>query len=108
MPPEILCQPPAPEPESATLRRPLTTTPRHRVTMDELNSFTRDPFQLIGRQFIMDDTEPDGLLYEIVGVGFSKESGKWYEVQLEGCNHSVRLEDQEVVDMMTNSVLFEV
>jgi hypothetical protein len=110
MPLENLCLHSEPEPERVVLKRPPTTTPKHRVTTEELNSFAHDPFQLIGRQFIMDDTEPDGLLYEIVGVGSSKESGKWYEVQLEGTStfDSVHLEHQEVVNMMMHSILLEV
>ena len=86
---------------------------RHRVTTDERNSFAHDPFQLIGKQFILlctggtESAESEEMLYEVVGVG-SKESGKWYQVQLEGCIGSVCMQDQEMADMMKHRVLFTV
>jgi hypothetical protein len=106
-----LLQVSAPEDTLAVLKQPPTSKPTHHVTADELNSFAHDSFQLIGRQFMLDpqgSTEPDRLFYEVVGVGSSKERGKWYEVQLESCVDPVFLDDQEMMDMMTSSVLFDV
>ena len=80
----------------------------HDVTPAELHSFAQDPFQLLGRQFILHSHgDSTGLFYEVVGLRVSKERTRWYQTQFEGDVDCIEVDSEELTRMIEDSVLLE-
>lgn len=96
-----------PEPPLEPLVTPSSTSPKRRVTAQDLDAFSQDPSQLVGKQFIHESHGYDIVLYEVVGHGFSKRKGKWYEVQFEHDLNSIEMGASEMAKMLKDSFVLE-
>jgi hypothetical protein len=77
------------------------------VTAEDIKSFQSDPFEIVGKTFILYSIE-DGdkeVLYEVAEIGSSKAKGMWYQVQFEGCVDYIEIDGKEMMRMMKESIL---
>jgi hypothetical protein len=98
----------AQKPMREPLKRPSDMPSEHDVTPAELHSFAQDPFQLLGRQFILHSHgDSTGLFYEVVGLRVLKERTRWYQTQFEGDVDCIEVDSEELTRMIEDSVLLE-
>ena len=69
---------------------------------------------LLGKQFIEDEDDggdegdSDGLLYQVIEVGFTKGGGKVFHVQFEDCIDCIDVDSEEMVRMLKRSTFVKV
>jgi len=68
-----------------------------------MNAFKDNPFQLVGKSFILQDGDEE-VFYEVVEVGSSKEA-MWYQIQFEDCADYVQMGRDAALDMVKGSVM---
>jgi hypothetical protein len=90
--------------EQELLTRPSGLSPVRDVTELDVESYKNNPLQPVGMSFIHQDRNEE-VYYEVIEFGSSKE-GMWYQVQFEGCVDCVRVEQNELLEMVGESVMF--
>ena len=81
---------------------------KRQITDSDRTLFKRDPTKFVNKRFILGtgDGTGDDTLYELVEVSFKK--GGWeYYVRFEGCMDSIAMFEQEMMEMLSTSALFE-
>jgi hypothetical protein len=89
--------------ERELLTRPFGGSPTRAVTKLDVESFKDNPFQLVGMSFILQDGSED-IFFEVVEIGSSRRA-MWYQVQFEGCVDYVQVDRDEVLEMVSNSIM---
>ena len=98
MPPSL-----RPEPDFPELKIP-TCPQMHRVTEEKLLVFLKNPFDLIGKQFVLKgERKQDDLFYEVVRFGVSKGKSHCFGVQFAGCVSAVEMESDEMGMLLQES-----
>jgi hypothetical protein len=89
-----------------SVAQPSSSTEHLQPMVNFLTFFKHDPTILVDKQFILEEGD-NSILYEIVGVSFSK--GAWkFQVCFEGCGNSVDVSGLEMEEMLKGSSLVEV
>ena len=74
------------------------------VSAEDYTLFARNPTTLPDKQFILEKEEGRESLFEVTEARFCK--GSWtYGVRFEGCTYSIRVTDNEMMDLLKKSIL---